>query len=128
MGDLTGKLDVDECAPCGDLLAGASLCSLPLPAPKVRITSTILRGHAYLERIQHAYRGLGSWSRCTRVQSGTTQDSTKGCEGHIFPTGEAGKGSVLVLVLHAHQSVKEHKKTRVAPRKMEIGPIRNQNF
>jgi len=27
-------------------------------------------------------------------------------EGHIFPTGEAGKGSVLVLVLHAHQSIK----------------------
>jgi len=56
-------------------------------------------------------------SRCTRVQfgerSGTTCNSTKGCEGHIFPTGEAGKGSVLVLVLvvHAHQSMKERKKT-----------------
>jgi len=34
-------------------------------------------------------------------------------EGHIFPTGEAGEGSVLVLVLvlHAHQSMKERKKT-----------------
>jgi len=34
-------------------------------------------------------------------------------EGHIFPTGEAGEGSMLVLVLllHAHQSVKERQKT-----------------
>jgi len=29
-------------------------------------------------------------------------------EGHIFPAGEAGK---VVLVLHAHQSMKERKKT-----------------
>jgi len=40
MGDLAGELDIDERAPCGDLLAGASLCGLPSPAPKVRIMST----------------------------------------------------------------------------------------
>jgi len=49
MGDLDGKLDIDERAPCGDLLAGASLCSLPLPAPKVRIMSTNKKTRADFE-------------------------------------------------------------------------------